>query len=656
MLGFAVVLAITVVSMGFAYLGFEGVSSGVGSYRKSVAQADLARNIDRELISYRGLARFYVNTGKEDDGKAALQAQAALKDAIDQAMKSTTNPAALDQITRLAREFNAFTKVFADIMKVKNESALVAQNQLSRGGTMLRYKLDDLASTAQDDELPAVELGAKQVASQYLTMTTLANTFVINADVTVANSALARIKFVENSLKAISTTDDKIVAGLAEASKMLEDYKQALTKLIANTKEVGELTAEMADSAAAIVKGASAMKGDLAADQLRLENESDASIVQTQRLIVMLAGGGFLLGAVLAILLGMGISRPMVAMCKAMRELASGNFDVVLPGLGRKDEIGEMAGAMEEFKLQAVAKAERDAAAQEAQNKASSEARRIELIRFADEFEGAVGAIVSNVSASAVQLESAAGTLTRTAETTQSLSSQVAGASEEASSSMQSVASATEELSTSVDEIGKRVRESNLIAEAAVRQAEQTDARIGKLSRAAQQIGDVVKLITAIAEQTNLLALNATIEAARAGESGRGFAVVAAEVKSLASQTARATDEISSHISGMQGATQESVAAIKEIGDTIGQISEIASSISTAVEQQSTATQEIARSVQSVAQGTDQAAANIMEVNRGATETGSASEEVLHSARTLSSESTRLRAELDRFMANIRAA
>ena len=163
---------------------------------------------------------------------------------------------------------------------------------------------------------------------------------------------------------------------------------------------------------------------------------------------------------------------------------------------------------------------------------------------------------------------------------------------------------ATEELSASVDEIGKRVRESNRIAEAAVLQAEQTDGRIGKLSRAAQQIGDVVKLITAIAEQTNLLALNATIEAARAGEAGRGFAVVASEVKSLASQTARATDEISSHISGMQGATQESVAAIKEIGGTIGQISEIASSIATAVEQQGSATQEIARSVQSVAQGT----------------------------------------------------
>ena len=412
----------------------------------------------------------------------------------------------------------------------------------------------------------------------------------------------------------------------------------------------------MTESATAIMKGASAMKADLVSDQQRLESGTNALIGETERLILMLAAGGFLLGGVWALLLGRGISRPMTAMCKAMRELAGGNFDVVLPGLGRKDELGEMAGAVEEFKLQAIAKAERDAAAHDAQNKASSAARRTELIRFADDFETAVGAIVSNVSASAVQLESAAGTLTRTAETTQSLSSQVAGASEEASSNMQSVATATEELSASVDEIGRRVRESNKIAEAAVTQAQQTDGRIGKLSRAAQEIGDVVKLITAIAEQTNLLALNATIEAARAGDAGRGFAVVASEVKSLASQTAKATDEISSHILGMQGATQESVAAIKEIGGTIGQISDIAASIASAVEQQSSATQEISRSVQTVAQGTQQAAANIMQVNRGATETGSASEEVLNSARTLSSESTRLREELDRFMANIRAA
>jgi methyl-accepting chemotaxis protein len=657
MLGFTVVLAISAVSMGMAYMGFERVSVGVKAYRNSVVESDLAQDIDRELISYRALARYYVATGKEDDAKAALAAEASLKDAIDKSMKSTTNPARINQITRLAREFRTFTKIFADVVKVKRDNELVKQNQLLRSGNLLRYKLDDFPSNVDDDaELAAVTLGAKKVAAQFQTAMALANTFVVNSDQAVAASATARLKFVETALQAIPANDEKVLQAVKDAGAQLQEYRQALTKLMENSKEVDELSVEMAESAAEISKGSNGMKEGLFSDQKKLESESDAAIGATESLVVMLAFGGFLLGGALAVLLGKGISRPMIAMCKAMRDLANGNFDVVLPGLGRKDELGEMAGAVEEFKMQAIAKAERDAAEHDAQNKAGAAARRAELIRFADDFEAAVGAIVANVSASAVQLEAAAGTLTRTAESTQSLSSQAAGASEEASSNMQSVASATEELSASVDEIGRQVQESNRIAEAAVHQAERTDGRISKLSRAAQEIGDVVKLITAIAEQTNLLALNATIEAARAGEAGRGFAVVASEVKSLASQTAKATDEISSHITGMQAATQESVAAIKEIGGTIAQISTIASSIATAVEQQGAATQEIARSVQTVAKGTHEAAGNILEVNRGAAETGSASGNVLDSARTLSTESTRLREELDRFMANIRAA
>jgi methyl-accepting chemotaxis protein len=656
-LGFAFVLIISVASMGIAYLGFERVSAGVMAYRNSVVESDYAQDIDRELVSYRALARYYVVTGKEDDAKAALVAEASLKDAVDQSMKNTTNSARLDQVTRLAREFRIFTKIFADILKTKRDSALVTQNQLTHNGNALRYKIDDLPSSVEDDaELATISAGSKKAATQFQTVMALASTFVINSDQAVAASALARLKFVESSLQAISTTDEKVTDALKETFALLEAYRQALTKLIENGKALDGLITEMAESAAAIVQAANTMKTGLFSDQQKFAAQSDDTIDETERLIVMLAAGGFLLGTVLALLMGNGMSRPMTTMCKAMRELASGNFDIVLPGLGRKDELGEMAGAVEEFKMQAIAKAERDSAAQDAQNRASSEARRAELIRFADDFEAAVGTIVSNVSASAVHLESAAGTLTRTAESTQSLSSQVVGVSEEASNNMQSVAAATEELSASVDEIGRQVRESNRIAEAAVLQAEQTDGRIGKLSRAAQQIGDVVQLITAIAEQTNLLALNATIEAARAGDAGRGFAVVASEVKSLASQTAKATDEISSHISGMQDATQESVAAIKEIGGTIAQISNIASTITSAVAQQSSATQEIARSVQTVAQGTHEATANTLQVNRGATETGAASEEVLNSAKTLSAESTRLREELDRFMANIRAA
>ena len=656
MLGFVVVLAVSAASLGIAYLGFEHIASAVASYRNSVSEADLARNIDRELISYRSLVKYYVVTGKEDDAKAALSAEANLKDAIDQALKGTRKPARREGLDRLAGEFKNFASTFSEILKVKRESALVTQNQLARDANMLRYKLDDVASNAAEAELPAVELGAKQVTAQFQAAIAIANTFVINSDQTVATSALARLKFVEHALQAISTTDATLVAGLKEAAGLLGEYRQALTMLVENAKTIDDLVTAMSGSAGAIMQGSSAMKADLGSEQQRLEAETNNIIGETQRLIVMLAAGGFVLGGLLALLLGRGISKPMTAMCEAMRELAGGNFDVVLPGLGRKDELGEMASAVEEFKVQAAAKAERDAATQDVQNKAAGAARRAELIRFADDFEAAVGAIVSNVSASAAHLEQAAGTLTRTAEATQRLSGQAAGRSEEASGSIQSVASATEELSVSVDEIGRRVRESNRIAEAAVVQAEQTDGRIGKLSRAAQEIGDVVKLITAIAEQTNLLALNATIEAARAGDAGRGFAVVAAEVKSLSEQTAKATDEISHHISSMQGATQESVAAIKEIGATIGQISSIASSIAGAVEQQGGATQQIARNVQSVAQGTREAAANIVEVNRGATETGSASGDVLSSAKALSSESTRLKTELDRFMGNIRAA
>jgi methyl-accepting chemotaxis protein len=282
--------------------------------------------------------------------------------------------------------------------------------------------------------------------------------------------------------------------------------------------------------------------------------------------------------------------------------------------------------------------------------------RRATLDRLADDFEKAIGTVVQGVSTAARELEASASGMTRTAETTRSLSMSVASASEEASTNVQSVASATEELSSSVNEISRQVQESSRIATEAVHQAQQTDARIAELSRAGARIGDVVKLITDIAEQTNLLALNATIEAARAGDAGRGFAVVAQEVKALAGQTAKATDEIGSQITGMQSATSESVAAIKQIGSTIGRISEIAGGIAAAVEQQGASTREIARNVQQAARGTSEVASSITEVNKGAAQTGASSSQVLSSAKTLSHEGDRLRTEVARFLKTVRAA
>jgi methyl-accepting chemotaxis protein/CHASE1-domain containing sensor protein len=309
-----------------------------------------------------------------------------------------------------------------------------------------------------------------------------------------------------------------------------------------------------------------------------------------------------------------------------------------------------------ELAQSAIEKAKGEAATQDAVREAGAAARRVEMQRLADNFEAAVGAVVEVVSASANELEAAAGILTRAALTTQQLSTTVATVSGQVSSNVRSVASATDEMTTSVDRISRQIQESSDIARGAVMQAEKTDARFSELSHAASGIGDIVKVITAIARQTKLLALNATIEAARAGEAGKGFAVVAQEVKVLASQTAKAADEIGSQIAGMQAATQESVSAIKEIGVTIGRIAQIASAIATAADERRAATQDIAKSVQKAAQGTSQVAANISEVDRGATATKSASAQVLSSAEALAHESSRLKAEVNTFLTTIRAA
>ncbi|MBR0777473.1 HAMP domain-containing protein [Bradyrhizobium diazoefficiens] len=371
--------------------------------------------------------------------------------------------------------------------------------------------------------------------------------------------------------------------------------------------------------------------------------------------MVVAFGATVILLAAVGFLLGRSISRALSAMVDAMTRLARGELSIAVPGVGRKDEIGEMAGAVEVFRSN-MAEAERLRAEQAEAEARQRAQRKADMQHLADQFEGAVGEIIDTVSSAATELEASSNTLTRAAERGNGLATAVAAASEEASANVQSVSAASEEMSGSISEISRQVQESARVADVAVEQAQRTNSRVAELTKAAGRIGDVVDLINTIAGQTNLLALNATIEAARAGEAGKGFAVVATEVKALAEQTAKATGEIGQHIGAIQTATQDSVGAIKEIGDTIARMSEISSTIAAAVEEQGAATLEISRNIQHAANGTSEVSANIGEVQRGAGETGAASAQVHAAARSLSQDSNRLKSEVARFLDSVRAA
>jgi methyl-accepting chemotaxis protein len=375
----------------------------------------------------------------------------------------------------------------------------------------------------------------------------------------------------------------------------------------------------------------------------------------------LLVNGAISLGMLVVILAVLGlvasriVGRPLVAMTELMGQLAAGNTDIEVPGLDRGDEVGAMARSVQVFKNSMI-EAERLRGEQERLKAEAAAERKAALERTAAAFEESVGSIVGAVASASTEMEGAAQSLSATAEEASRQATVVSSAATQASANVQTVATAAEQLSASIGEIARQVTQSSRIATQAVEEAERTNETVQSLAQAAEKIGAVVGLIQDIAGQTNLLALNATIEAARAGEAGKGFAVVANEVKALATQTAKATDEIAAQIGAIQGATGEAVTAIRHIGGTIEQLNEIAGAIASAVEEQGAATREIAGNVQQAATGTSEVSSNIAGLTQASGDVGAAATQVFTASTELSRQSDRLKQELAEFLDKLRAA
>ena len=500
----------------------------------------------------------------------------------------------------------------------------------------------------------------REAAFELLTETTDAgNARLLKVTQNMSAEVMEALGKIKADLPEKATEIGRSIEGLGNAftaCKPAVEFASTTTTPEENTKAAERMRTECNDllqkAVTSQIELAIAME-DFAKAKADAQHSNAVTQVRSAWIISVLAGAGAI-GVALCIGI-FGIARPLGALVGLLQRMARGE-DVAMTGHERGDEIGDTARAVDGVKTMLAEKARVEAEAKIKQDEIAARQRRSDMLQLADRFEGAVGEIITTVSNASTELEASASSLTGNAARSQTLATTVAAASEEASTNVHSVAAATEELSSSVTEISRQVQESARMASEAVGQARSTTERVSELSKAASRIGDVVELINTIAGQTNLLALNATIEAARAGEAGRGFAVVASEVKALAEQTSKATDEISQQISGIQSATQESVGAIKEIGNTIAKMSEIASTIASAVEEQGAATREISRNVQQAAHGTQQVSTSVADVRRGASETGASSAEVLAAAKSLSSESGRLKLEVGRFLGAVRSA
>jgi methyl-accepting chemotaxis protein len=657
-LGFVCVLAILATVSAMAWSGFRSSADSFAGYEQRVLVVGIARDIDRSFLNLRRFVREYAITGHESDVDSAKKEQTTLNAFLQQGLREMQNPERHRVLAEIVGLTDTYLKEFDQVTTRTRDQAMLVQSSLDPLGAVQRQNLAVLIGAATMAGDATVTALGNAAMTQFMIARLDVNKLIGRHDEAAGEAAEKDFTALTAQLLTIDAATKA-----ADYHKTLEDlqagvaaYHDAFRKSLVLEAEVGVLVnTTMREVGDNVQTAAEAIKTSGTADQ-KLEQESMlATMDRATTTILGLSIGGMVLGAALAWLIGRGIAGPVVRMCAAMRALAGGDRTIAIPGLGRKDEVGQMAATVQVFK-DSLIETERLREEHEQHKIEAEAARKAMMLRLADSFESSIKGVVQSVASQATEMQGSATTLASAAEQATQQATAVAAAVEQASANVQTVASSAEELTSSVLEIGRQMEQSAKIAHQAVGEADRTNIVVEGLSKTAQRIGEVVQLIQTIANQTNLLALNATIEAARAGDAGKGFAVVASEVKSLANQTAKATSDIKTQIDDIQATTGHTVEAIRTIGGIIRQMNEIATAIASAVEEQGAATREIAANVHQAAQGTSAIATNIVGVSRAAGDTGAAATELLGAAGGLSKQAETLRADVDSFLANVRAA
>jgi methyl-accepting chemotaxis protein len=615
--GFGVVILLLAVVAGISWNGLATGEKTFDTYSDSASAAVLAATVDTAMSDSLLAVRQFVATGSDQSRADFKKAGETIRKLLAEMKPRIKLEANKKLVTEIEGLVGGYEQGFDRIVEFRAHRNKLVNDGLNVVGPEMRKVLSALADgamKAEDYKLTAMARGAQE---DLLLSRLTANKFLLDNAPATAEEARGNFKALDGSLAKLATQvrDDAQRRAVQATIEKVDVYHKTFEQVVQVIQERNKVIAETIEKNGGQI---TAKVGQISSNarnlQTTLQEEAVANNQSTTQLALVSSGIALVLGIVIAYFLARAIAGAITSMTGAMTSLAGGNMTVEIPGQGRGDEIGSMANAVDVFK-QNMIEADRLRREQEEAKKRAEEEKRAAMHKLAGDFEARVGGVIQTVTSAA-----------------------------------------TEEMSSSVGEIGRQVAKSTEIAKRAVAEADKTNAAVQGLAQSAQKIGDVVNLISDIAEQTNLLALNATIEAARAGEAGKGFAVVASEVKALASQTAKATEEIAAQIGAMQGAVGGSVEAIKGIGQTIAEISEIATTIASAVEEQGAATQEISRNVQEAATGTRDVTSNIGQVSEASSATGAAATQVLSAATELSSQAEALRNEVDKFLNEVRAA